>query len=63
MKHKFDKTKSSTYHDDNNKEFKIQYGSGPVSGKFGIDDVSIGDVKAHSMEIGIVDNVSGLGVG
>jgi len=38
------------------------YGSGPVSGKFGKDDVTIGDLTAKQMEFGMITNVKGLGI-
>ena len=41
--------------------FKIMYGSGPVSGVLGIDDVTVGGVTAKSQGFAMVDVVKGLG--
>merc|ERR1719183_1884594 len=42
---KYDSSKSSTYKPDGRK-FQIMYGSGPVSGVLGVDDVSVAGVTA-----------------
>merc|ERR1712190_642387 len=54
--------KSSTYHK-NGTVFKIQYGSGPVSGVYSADDVAIGSLKLEDFTFAEVDDTSGLGVG
>jgi len=54
--------KSSTYQK-NGSVFKIQYGSGPVSGVFSADDVSIGSLKLKDFTFAEVDDTSGLGIG
>mmetsp|Transcript_113299 Transcript_113299/g.178218 ORF Transcript_113299/g.178218 Transcript_113299/m.178218 type:complete len:381 (+) Transcript_113299:73-1215(+) len=54
--------KSSTYQK-NGSVFKIQYGSGPVSGVFSADDVSIGSLKLQDFTFAEVDDTSGLGIG
>jgi hypothetical protein len=58
----YDHSKSSTYKK-NGTEFKIQYGSGPVSGVFSADDVTIGSMKLPSYTFAEVDKTSGLGIG
>merc|ERR1712166_912951 len=60
LKHKYDSSKSSTYKEDG-RIFKIMYGSGPVSGVLGIDDVTVGGVTAKSQGFAMVDVVKGLG--
>eukprot|EP00441_Pelagodinium_beii_P032154 CAMPEP_0197634920 /NCGR_PEP_ID=MMETSP1338-20131121/10877_1 /TAXON_ID=43686 ORGANISM="Pelagodinium beii, Strain RCC1491" /NCGR_SAMPLE_ID=MMETSP1338 /ASSEMBLY_ACC=CAM_ASM_000754 /LENGTH=399 /DNA_ID=CAMNT_0043206875 /DNA_START=58 /DNA_END=1257 /DNA_ORIENTATION=- len=42
-------------------EFKIQYGSGPVSGWYGSDNIQIGDLKVNNFTFALVDDVLGLG--
>jgi len=54
--------RSSTYHK-NGTVFKIQYGSGPVSGVYSVDDVSIGNFKLNDFTFAEVDDTSGLGLG
>merc|ERR1712190_332606 len=54
--------KSSTYQK-NGTIFKIQYGSGPVSGVFSADDVAIGSLKLQDFTFAEVDDTSGLGLG
>jgi len=54
--------KSSTYHA-NGTVFKIQYGSGPVSGVYSADDVAIGELKLNDFTFAEVDDTSGLGLG
>jgi len=51
---------SSTY-TEVSKQFKIRYGSGPVSGWFCADDVAIGPLKLQNFTFAEVDNVMGLG--
>merc|ERR1712028_196821 len=60
LKHKYDSSKSSTYKEDG-RIFKIMYGSGPVPGVLGIDDVTVGGVTAKSQGFAMVDVVKGLG--
>merc|ERR1712039_942547 len=55
-------SKSSSYHA-NGTVFKIQYGSGPVSGVYSADDVAIGSLKLQDFTFAEVDDTSGLGLG
>jgi len=57
----YDDTKSSTYVK-NGTVFKIQYGSGPVSGYYSKDTVHIGDVDIEGYTFAEVDNTKGFGV-
>merc|ERR1712188_296037 len=59
MKHKYDSSKSSTY-TKNGTEFKIQYGSGPVSGIWSKDTVSIGGQVIKEQDFAEVENAGGL---
>merc|ERR1712039_913814 len=43
--------------------FKIQYGSGPVSGVYSADDVAIGSLKLQDFTFAEVDDTSGLRFG
>jgi hypothetical protein len=52
--------KSSTYHR-NGTEFRIRYGSGPVSGQFSRDNVKIGEFILNDYNFAEVDDTSGLG--
>merc|ERR1712100_891526 len=61
MKHKYDSSKSSTY-TKNGTEFKIQYGSGPVSGIWSKDTVSIGGQVIKEQDFAEVENAGGLGL-
>ena len=61
LKHKYDSTKSSTYKADG-RDFKIQYGSGPVAGKLSQDVVSVGDITVP-ITFAEISDVSGLGLG
>jgi len=54
--------KSSTYVK-NGTEFKIQYGSGPVSGVYSADTVHIGELELKDYTFAEVDDTSGLGFG
>ncbi|CAE8632393.1 unnamed protein product, partial [Polarella glacialis] len=56
----FSSALSSTYRESRT-IFKIQYGSGPVSGVYCADDVNIGGLKLTDFTFANVDNVSGLG--
>jgi hypothetical protein len=58
----YDHSKSSTYKA-NGTTFAIQYGSGPVSGVFSSDTVTIGDLKLTDYTFAEVDKTSGLGLG
>lgn len=60
IKPKFDASKSSTYVADG-REFKILYGSGPVSGYYGKDTVSLGKSVVKDQTFALVTDVSGLG--
>jgi C1A family cysteine protease len=61
LKHKYDSSKSSTYQA-NGTEFKIQYGSGPVSGIWSDDTVSIGNLPIKTQAFAEVENAGGLGL-
>merc|ERR1711871_619354 len=61
LKHKYDSSKSSSYVA-NGTEFKIQYGSGPVSGIWSEDTVSIGGLEAKNQAFAEVENAGGLGL-
>jgi len=52
---------SSTYKK-NGTVFKIMYGSGPVSGTYSADDVTIGSLKLKDFTFAEVDNTKGLGM-
>jgi len=54
--------KSSSYHA-NGTVFKIQYGSGPVSGVYSADAVAIGSLRLQDFTFAEVDDTSGLGLG
>ena len=62
QKNIYDHSKSSTYKK-NGTTFAIQYGSGPVSGVFSADTVTIGDLKLQDYTFAEVDKTSGLGLG
>jgi hypothetical protein len=57
----YDHSKSSTYVA-NGTKFNIAYGSGPVSGFYSKDTVTVGDVALPSYTFAEVDNVKGLGM-
>eukprot|EP00928_Gymnodinium_smaydae_P094474 TRINITY_DN793_c0_g3_i1.p1 TRINITY_DN793_c0_g3~~TRINITY_DN793_c0_g3_i1.p1 ORF type:complete len:384 (+),score=130.90 TRINITY_DN793_c0_g3_i1:67-1218(+) len=54
--------KSSSTYKANGTEFKIMYGSGPVSGFYSADDVSFGGFKLQDFTFAEVNDYSGLGV-
>jgi hypothetical protein len=56
----YDDTKSSTYVK-NGTTFKIQYGSGPVSGFYSKDTVHFGDIDVADYTFAEVNNTKGLG--
>merc|ERR1719197_2248088 len=58
--HYYDSSKSSSYVA-NGSTFNIQYGSGPVSGFYSRDTVTIGDVAITDYTFAEVDNTKGLG--
>lgn len=58
----YDHSKSTTYHQ-NGTVFKIQYGSGPVSGVYSADDVNVGPFTLKDFTFAEVDDTSGLGLG
>merc|ERR1712159_318151 len=55
----YDDTKSSTYVK-NGTVFKIQYGSGPVSGYYSEDTIRIADIDVPHYTFAEVDNTKGL---
>jgi len=57
----YDHAKSSEYKA-NGTVFKIQYGSGPVSGVFSQDSVTVGGLKVAGQTFAEVADVSGLGL-
>ncbi|CAK0804289.1 unnamed protein product, partial [Prorocentrum cordatum] len=59
-KHLYDSEKSATYVA-NGKVFKIEYGSGKVSGHFSEDTVTIGNFSVPQYTFSEVDNAGGLG--
>merc|ERR1719163_516461 len=61
FKHKYKSSASSTYVK-NGTVFKIQYGSGPVSGIWSADTVSIAGVSAKQQDFAEVEDASGLGL-
>eukprot|EP00922_Rhytidocystis_sp_ex-Travisia-forbesii_P001087 GHVS01001549.1.p1 GENE.GHVS01001549.1~~GHVS01001549.1.p1 ORF type:complete len:569 (+),score=76.11 GHVS01001549.1:113-1819(+) len=58
---KYDHSASSSYKADN-RQFDLQYGSGPVSGYLSVDTVVVGDVSVPHYTFGEVTNAKGLGV-
>merc|ERR1719454_1937552 len=54
---RFDESKSSSFHADG-REFKVQYGSGPVEGVFNTDTVTIGDVEVSNATFAEISTVS-----
>merc|ERR1712178_544975 len=58
----YDHSKSSTYAK-NGTVFKIQYGSGPVSGVYSADNVNVGPFAIKDFTFAEVDNTAGLGLG
>ena len=62
QKNVYDHTKSSTYKK-NGTTFAIQYGSGPVSGVFSSDTITIGNLQLKDYTFAEVDKTSGLGLG
>jgi len=62
LKHKYDSSKSSTYIK-NGSAFNIRYGSGPVSGIWSEDTVTLGqDLKVPKQLFAEVENAKGLGL-
>jgi hypothetical protein len=60
-KEKFHASKSSTYVEDGS-VFQIRYGSGPVSGRFGVDTAAIGDdISISNVHFGQISDATGLG--
>jgi len=62
LKKKYDNTKSSTYAK-NGTEFKIEYGSGPVSGYFSEDLTTVAGIEVKGQAFAEIDNAKGLGLG
>jgi hypothetical protein len=60
-RHKVYKHEKSTTYGKNGTIFKIEYGSGPVSGFFSRDDVKLGTLGLKHYNFAEVDNVKGLG--
>jgi hypothetical protein len=56
----YDHSKSSSYVK-NGTTFAIQYGSGPVSGEYSADTISIGGIEVPDYTFAEADNVKGLG--
>jgi hypothetical protein len=54
---RYDPTKSSTYQQDG-REYKVQYGSGPVQGVFEKDTVTVGNIDVKDQLFAIVNQVS-----
>jgi len=59
--HIYDHGKSSTY-EANGSEFKIMYGSGPVSGYYSADTVSFGGLQLQNFTFAEINDYSGLGM-
>lgn len=60
-KDKFRVKESSSFVEDGS-DFEIRYGSGPVSGIFGEDDLILAnDIKVSSQKFGLVEDAGGLG--
>jgi len=62
-KHRTYDHSSSKSYGANGTEFKIEYGSGPVSGVYSRDNVKIGSFSLDNYLFAEVDNTKGLGVG
>jgi hypothetical protein len=62
FKNVYNHGKSSSYVK-NGTVFKIQYGSGPVSGVYSADDVNVGPFTVKDFTFAEVDNTAGLGLG
>jgi len=60
-KNKFDGTTSSSFTASDD-IFAIQYGSGPVSGKFARDTVSVQGITVPEQELGVISDAGGLGM-
>lgn len=58
---KYNHTESTTYHE-NGQDFRLLYGSGPVSGYLSQDTVVLGDVSLDGYTFGEVTNAKGLGL-
>jgi len=61
-KHMYDHKKSSSFAA-NGTEFKIMYGSGPVSGFYSTDSVTFGGFSLPAFTFAEVNNTKGLGIG
>merc|ERR1712050_743751 len=62
FKNIYDHSKSSTYVK-NGTVFKIQYGSGAVSGVFSADTINMGGYAVEKFTFAEVDNTAGMGIG
>jgi hypothetical protein len=60
-KNRLNEQSSSTYKSSTD-PFAIRYGSGPVSGKFGQDTVSVEGIKVTDQKLGVISNAKGLGM-
>lgn len=61
--HSIYKSSDSSTYVVNGSTFAIEYGSGPVSGVYSRDDVSIGEFELENYLFAEVDDTSGLGIG
>merc|ERR1712072_1429455 len=61
LKHKYNSAKSSTYVK-NGTAFNIRYGSGPVSGIWSNDKVTLGNLEVPKQPFAEVENAKGLGL-
>jgi len=59
LHNRFDSSKSSTFIP-NGTIFKIDYVSGPVSGRLEYDTVNVGGISVQNQELALIDDASGL---
>jgi len=59
-KTKYNPNQSSTYSEDG-ADFQITYGSGSVSGKFGIESLEMGGIAVTDQRFGMIEDAGGLG--
>jgi len=60
-KTKYDPDHSSTYEEDG-AVFEITYGSGSVSGKFGMETLDVGGMQVTNQRFGMIEDAGGLGL-
>lgn len=60
-KHTYDSSRSATFQK-NGTAFKIEYGSGPVSGFLSVDDVEVAGLRLRQQTFAEIDTVKGLGL-